>query len=66
MVGHGVRYISYRQDPGLKDDLTALQPLGIPRAVHALMVLEGSLGHRPGEIDPLEDLISRLGMYLDE
>jgi hypothetical protein len=30
------------------------------------MVLEGSLGNRPGEFDPLEDLIPCLGMYLDE
>jgi hypothetical protein len=66
MVSHGVHHIGHRQDPGFEDDLITHQPLRITRAIHALMVLEGGLGHRPGEIDSLEYFIAGLGMDLDE
>jgi hypothetical protein len=66
VVGHGIHHIGHRHDAGRRDDPATFQPLGITRAIHALMVLEGSLGNRPGEVDPLEDLISRLGVHLDE
>jgi hypothetical protein len=66
MVNHGVHHIGHPQDAGFEDNLITLQPLRITRAVHALMVLEGGLGHRPGEIDPLEYFISSLGMHLNK
>ena len=66
MVSHGIHHIGHRQDSGLEDNLVTLQSLRIPRTIHTLMVLEGGLGHRPGEINALKNFISALGMDLNE
>ena len=52
-------------DLGFKKDLVSRESVGVPGAVESFVMLEHHFRDRPGELDPLKDLIPLFGMALD-
>ncbi len=64
--GHGFDDVGYGDDACAYKDLFALEAPRVAGAVHPLVVLADHLGHRPGEVDAGDDVVSGLGVLLDE
>lgn len=66
MRGHRLDHVRHRHDARLNQDRRALEALRIAAAVHALVVLQRDLGHRPRKPHVLQNVVARLGVLLDQ
>jgi hypothetical protein len=64
--GHRLDDVRDREDARLEQDLVSLEPVGVPRPVETLVVLDHDLRHRLPEGDRLEDLAPRLRVHPDD
>jgi hypothetical protein len=64
--GHCLDDIRDRHDARLEQDRLAFQTLRVAAAVHALMVLQRDLRHRPGKLHVLQDVVARLRVPPDQ
>src|SRR5450756_2519037 len=64
--GHGLDDVGHGEDARLEDDLVAGKAPRVAGAVEALVVLQGHLGHRPGELDAVQHVVGGLRVRPDE
>ena len=63
---HRRNHVSHSEDPGPGEYVVVFQASGISRTVEAFVVLQDHFGDRPGERDFDHDVMTGLGVGLDD
>ena len=66
MGSHGFDNIRHTDNAGLQKDVITPNPLWVAGSINTLMMLQNNLSDGPGKLDFLQDVITGLGMGLNQ